>query len=462
MTILSKQGEDLDKEEQALPFRVALSRDGISRAILTTVFVLSFLPYVIGLSMPLMLLAPISLWIYAYVVLPSMKWQQSVTRKRSVVTTRVVIFAFLMPVGGTIVACSAGDWRSVGYAILMGVTLFAVRAVMRYLTLAVILQVFSRAAMYSLLIFLFLDWHWVRESVVSGIRLNPPILQPNTIGFMFIAFASAFAWRLSDRSEKLLVRVLWGGLTVSAVAITFLASSRASLLALAMGAACAGSLWIGRAIRQRRVTKSVIVLTLAALVFAVLFSATLRPERVVTSARYVEKTLQLDSSYRGFGSGLSGRLPRWEATWHALLADGTWVVGAGYRTSEQHLGFSVDNGYLVVAYEVGVLGLIAIVGQLIWCLWVVSSSYRRSEYWEDRRLSLVVAALVVALLVNNIFDRYLFGIGNPFSLLALFLIVCVRSDFLAAHVGRIGYRSLMSLSDIVAENGGSRKTGKTP
>lgn len=137
---------------------------------------------------------------------------------------------------------------------------------------------------------------------------------------------------------------------------------------------------------------------------------------------YIERFIQIHSQYRGIDSGISGRFPRWSETASKVFNELHWVFGYGYDTSRARLGFSIDNGYLTVLFEAGVLALAIIAIRAISLLrWSIRITL------TDPRLSMVLM-LTIAFLVNNIFDRYLLRIGNPFSLLALFLLLLDRAD----------------------------------
>ncbi|MEJ2421993.1 MAG: hypothetical protein P8018_09855 [Acidobacteriota bacterium] len=179
-------------------------------------------------------------------------------------------------------------------------------------------------------------------------------------------------------------------------------------------------MWSYRLFQRKGLPVKSVVLTLAAFLCVASVVIAVKPVLIQRGLDYTVESLQLNTEGRGLDSGFSGRIVRWETTAAALSERGIWAFGAGYRTSTRELGFTVDNGYLTVLYENGILALVFIVIQLSWCLWITTRRYLIELDPYRRKLFMLYAAILVAFLVNNFFDRYLFGLGNPFSLLALF------------------------------------------
>jgi len=167
-----------------------------------------------------------------------------------------------------------------------------------------------------------------------------------------------------------------------------------------------------------------------------------KPSYINQGTAYLADVLHIDTRYRGVNSDLSGRIPRWEAAIAALPEDGRWAIGSGYRSSKKGLGFSIDNGYLTIWYEGGFFLLLLTVGQLLWCVWIASKRYTKEPDNERRWLFATFGSVIIILMVNNIFDRYLLGIGNPFSLLGLFILLTRRHDLDFAIRNRRILRSL--------------------
>jgi len=134
---------------------------------------------------------------------------------------------------------------------------------------------------------------------------------------------------------------------------------------------------------------------------------------------YVDQVLQLSQDQRGLDTGLTGRWDRWKVI-IGVFTDGTFMVGRGIRTSDET---PIDNGYLVILYEIGLVPLILIT----WRYFSVSRRYFRGYFRstnpEERGLCLAYSLLLAVFLVNNIVARFLFSVGNPYSLVALLIFV---------------------------------------
>ena len=139
------------------------------------------------------------------------------------------------------------------------------------------------------------------------------------------------------------------------------------------------------------------------------------------------ESLELNSQQRGLHSGLSGRMDAWSQTVE-MLGDGSWIEGHGFRASDDQVG-TVDNGYLVLVYDCGVLLAIVVVARYAWAMWYAGRIAIRAAQASQAVLPLALCCLLCAFLTNNVVDRYLFGYGNPFSLLGLFFAVSHPVDY---------------------------------
>jgi len=87
----------------------------------------------------------------------------------------------------------------------------------------------------------------------------------------------------------------------------------------------------------------------------------------------------------------------------------------------------IDNSYLVILYDLGLLPLVLIICRFLSILWKYSKSYLCATDESQRKFRLVCCLLIMMLLAINIVERFLFGVGNPYSLLALFLFAAPKS-----------------------------------
>jgi hypothetical protein len=412
-----------------------LDRVREAEILLTLVFVASFVPYVTGITLERQLIAVGMLLAVAFIIFPvAFPWRVG-RALRGFLHPKFILIALILPIAPTIIAINFGKWNAVAYALLMLGVLAACHVVLYFIPLRTVLRGFARAGIVATALFLVSDYHDVLHSAISGARLVPPEMQPNVLAFMFVGFAIAFAGRAADGMERYWVRAIYSIGILANVIVIFLAQSRASMLALACGVAWVVAMWCMRALHGRKRIVRSIVVALCCIPIAIGVYVALRPSAAAHGAAYVSHALQLTSSYRGVGTGFSGRLDSWKTTIDALGQHGAWAFGNGYRTSMSDLGLSVDNGYLTVAYEMGVFGLLVILGQLIWCEWLVTRRYIAVPEAFERRYFMLIGGLLAAFLINNIFDRYLFGLGNPFSLIGLFFLLARRKDVGLAPYG---------------------------
>lgn len=405
-----------------------LNRERIAGGSLALVFIASFVPYVVGITLERQLIAVGLLLLFGIVFLPLIFPRQFGKALHSLLNLKFVLIALILPIPPTVIAVSFGKWDAAGYALLMFWVLAACQIYLAFMPLRTLLRAFSQAGIVATLLFFLSDFPGILHSALSAIRLVPPDMQPNALGFIFAGFIPVLVWRVADKTVGHLIRGAYVAAILADALVIFLASSRASMLGLVFAAAWLGGMWGLRALRGKVRIARFVILAAFFLPFAVGITVAVRPSIVKYGLNYTMRILQLESSYRGFGSGFSGRSIRWDATVAAISHNGVWAFGSGYRTSGKDLGFSVDNGYLTVAYEMGIFGLLVIVGQLVWFLGLSMRSYMRSTDLAERRYFMLLGALLVVFLVNNFFDRYLFGLGNPFSLLGLFLLLIRRKD----------------------------------
>lgn len=389
---------------------------------MTLGFIASFIPYIAGTSTSALVAALGMFLVCGGLVIPLLYRDRIAILLRRLLKVRFVVFALLVPVGPSLVAASSGKWNAVIYAFLMTITLAACQMTLGAITYHRLLRAFSKAGAVAILLFAVVNWHIVVHAAASGARLLPPHAQPNAIGFIFAGFAMALLWRSVDRGTHWIFRVGYSCVAAVAIALIFFAQSRASLLAVGCGAAFSIGVMGIRVIRRRKLATRGLLVIVMLVIIGIPSLLIVRPSYVNRVVAYTVKVLHLESHYRGIGTGLSGRIPRWETTVATVQSEGLWIFGAGYRTSSEELGFSVDNGYLTILYEAGLVGLLAVLLQLFW-LFRSSASYYLRGYAGVDAVMLTVFALLTTFIVNNGFDRYLFGIGNPFSLLGLLFLL---------------------------------------
>jgi O-antigen ligase len=126
----------------------------------------------------------------------------------------------------------------------------------------------------------------------------------------------------------------------------------------------------------------------------------------------ISSTLALDDSYRGLGTGFTGRDIAWAEAWNIFLENP--LFGVGYRAHERIMTTqsSAHNGYLATLAELGLFGSVIIafgICTAFYKLIHMSTSLRRLCF-----------PIVLSYLFLCFFERYLFNLGNPLSLLFTF------------------------------------------
>lgn len=133
----------------------------------------------------------------------------------------------------------------------------------------------------------------------------------------------------------------------------------------------------------------------------------------------VATRLELFSSYRGMGTGLTGRVDTWKWVYSQYNAADYWL-GVGPRKSGMLAG-DIDNGYIVMILENGlVASSIILLRFLSTFAYFVGVAVNTKDEFEFR-LALALVFISAAFFTNNLTARYLWGIGNPFCLFGIAL-----------------------------------------
>jgi hypothetical protein len=374
--------------------------------VLAVTFALSFATYFTEQMQVAIQLIPVMALI-AFVVLQLIlphRWPKRATLFRG----EGSLVLWLIPILTCVASLESKLDKSPQYWALITLVLLLSRLLTSRIPLRDLLDGFYWSGLLCMLMLLALAGSALRESVDTLSRFSQFGFHPNTLGFIFAGYFSVAMWKIV--AGKRFERISAVMLAVTCLVIIFFASSRGSLVALGAGMLGAGILWC---VRRRKWALLVSVCLLAPILAWGLMKTTGFGE----AADYTDKVLQLSEGDRGMDSGLTGRVQHWQATW-ARLARGSWLWGNGVRASDG-LPFAVDNGYLVVLYDLGIIPCLLILGRFATLAW--------RFFWRylalGKNLDLAVLMILAVFLVNNIVDRYLFGVGNPFSLMAFIMLV---------------------------------------
>lgn len=247
---------------------------------------------------------------------------------------------------------------------------------------------------------------------VGLVRFAPLGMHPNLSGLVYgggaLLFLQSFLSATSLRKKVFSLAVV-----AMCLSVVLAASARASLLALGVATVVATLLLAGRGSSRVR-------MALFVSVFVVLGVGLFKADDI---ANYLTIILDLDSATRGVNSGATGRADIWRAGIELVFSDPVLLfTGWGVRAAGPDvIGFPVESSYINLALEHGVA-----LGTLIALTFIVTA-------WRALSKSIQVGLVNPALFINglmllfvltqSIFNRYLIAVGNPFSLLTLFLLL---------------------------------------
>ena len=235
-----------------------------------------------------------------------------------------------------------------------------------------------------------------------GLRLGngKDILNPNTVGMVTMSvILSATAIR------NIFMRY---AVMVPATIVLILTDSRASTVAVLGGLFIIFLLRLKSArSRQKAMIFGAVALVLAA---AVLFSGLLENAFVSYFA--------IHNKYRGLGTGFTGRFVVWRVAWNLFLENP--ILGIGFRALDHVVRVTAHNGYLTLLAEIGLPGSIS-VGYLVFA--GINSLRKDARDERLRPMLSVLAGLSIGYLMLAMFERYLFNVGNPTSLIFMLAIL---------------------------------------
>lgn len=345
----------------------------------------------------------------------------------------LVLTLLTLTVPNAVIAGVAGNDAFL-YWVAMMLTLLSSATILSTIGLRGIFKAFLWANLFGMAALLFWGFDELLSLMSNKGRFSIGFFHFNLLAFLLGGSIGIQIWALFSASRHWRVAI-WMGIILS-FGITFMTSSRGSLVAIIVASATTLALMRLRNRSAKSIGRQTINLGLTLLLFVPFLALdVVQNELLVPIGTYLDTALELSSPMRGLDSGLSGRLDAWSWMTESLLK-GIWLYGEGFRASDL-IEFPIDNGYLVVLYDLGLATSVVIVGKYI--LTAVDFGRGIVEAPTKDELGLCVGAFfcLVCFLVNNIVARYLFGIGNPFSLLAIFLLISKGRRY-RTSMGRIG------------------------
>jgi len=327
-----------------------------------------------------------------------------------------IAFLFAM-----LVAWMTGNVLSTKYGAMLLLVLLAIAFLVRHSDAAKLIAVFRWAYVALIGTLLLLESPALFASLTGSVqyglglvRYQPLGMHPNLSGLVYGGGALLFfqrylaAHKWSQKAFALAVMVL-------CLCVLLAASARASMLSLAF-AGLTGAFLIALQGSQR--SKKILLIAVFGVIVA-LFNW-------VAIKDYLSLIMDVDSPTRGVDSGATGRTEIWQAGVELVLSNEVLLfTGRGIRSALPGIiGFPVESSYINLALEHGLF-----FGSLIVLAFVVTAwrSLRQGLKRGQRDDQLFMAGLMlIFILAQSIFNRYLIGVGNPYSLWILVLILQVN------------------------------------
>jgi O-antigen ligase len=337
-----------------------------------------------------------------------------------------------------LVAFVSGNLLSTMYGAMFLLVLVSAAMLTRQEDEATIGLIFRRAYLALLVTLLVVQSGDFFTSVVGTtvhsiglVRFEPLGMHPNLSGLVYgggaLLFFQSFLASTSRRQKVFSLAIV-----VMCLGVVLAASARASLLALGLTGVVATLLLAGRG--SSRVRMALVVSAFVILGVGLLMANDI--------ANYLTVILDIDSKTRGVDSGATGRTDIWRSGIELLFSDPVLLfTGRGARAAgPEVIGFPVESSYINLALENGV-----VLGLLIALTFVVTTwrALRQSIEAGVVNPALFMSGLMLLfILTQSIFNRYLIAVGNPFSLLILFLLLRLNLATIVAPTDAVPASSL--------------------
>jgi O-antigen ligase len=390
------------------------NRSMANRVVLTLVFTLSFLTYMAPDLSEFVQLAPLAL--FAGLVFFKVLWSESILNAVwSLFELDGLVYVLFIALLAIAPSLASASTKLIEMALIIIGCLILARLYMTVVPVREVFEAYFLSGMLSIALFIPLSLAGFLESLQTLQRFSAFSFHPNLLAFLLAGYFCAMVWKFLGGDW--LMKILTGLIGLACLVIIFFASSRGSIVGILVGGLFAsGIVMAGTARAVRKVLWSAL---LGAAALLGLFLTVRNHLWAQQTSTFVDQVLQLTQEDRGIDSGFSGRFYTWRAALR-VFSDGTWLLGHGIRSSDSMSeGNWIDNSYLVVLYETGLVSLCLITWRLLQVLRRFSSGYLRSTNEVQRRLWLACAMLLTVFLVNNMVSRYLFSVGNPYSLVVL-------------------------------------------
>jgi O-antigen ligase len=396
-----------------------------NRIALTLVFTLSFGTYLMPELTVSVQIAPLAL--FAALVLVKVFFSPNLASSlESLFTAESLAFVFLLSLLIIAPAIQSEHSGSLAFSLMLALCLVLARLYMSLVPIQEVLEAFFWSGVVSVSVFLALAFTSLMEAIQTVSRFSVFSFHPNLLAFVLAGYFCVMIWKFV--TAKWILKVISALVGVLCLVVIFFASSRGSILAIMGGCGAAVLLTVCRQPRERR-RKSVRLFVVSAVLLCAVAVYVPQLETVNNALEFTDQILQVTHPQRGIESGFTGRFDKWELTLNAL-SDGSWIIGHGIRSSDSQEQL-IDNSYLVMLYEIGIVPLILVCFRYVTVLGHFLRSYLKSRNEKRRLLHFSCTLLILVFVTNNIVARFLLSVGNPFSLMALLLFVTPTSMIVA-------------------------------
>lgn len=403
----------------------------INLAGLTLVFSLSFASYMLDSISNLVQLVPILL--FATIVVLNLFASDSAAESiADLFDGDGLLFVILIAVLIVAISLASGSDISIEASFVIGAVLLLSRLYMALVPIDQVLEAFFWSGVLCIALFVLAGFSSLLHSMETLERLSPFSFHPNLLGFFAAGYFCAMVWKFLQSGWRM--RLLSGFTATVCLCIIFFASSRGSLIGVALGCCTISTVAAIRAWREGRFRFGGRGLAIIGILL-VIIGTSYQSDTFQELFQFTDQALAITDSHRGVGSGFTGRADKWKETLGSLT-DGSWLVGKGIRTSDTLGEDQIDNSYVVILYELGPVCLLLILFRFLDVARRLLRAYMNSIDQRSSSLYLACLLVIVSFLANNFVARYLFSVGNSFSLICLFLFVTPSSKISATFDAR--------------------------
>jgi O-antigen ligase len=317
--------------------------------------------------------------------------------------------------------------RSFVFSLALAFCLILARLYMAVVPISEVVEAFFWSGVVSVIVFVPLAFGSLMESIRTLSRFTIFSFHPNLLAFLLAGYFCAMVWKFL--AVGWLYRVIAAPVGIICLVVIFFASSRGAIAGIVGGCALIAGMYIVHLPKHRR-SRALKVAVLVVMAIVVTFVFLQSSEWVDNTYAVVDTVLSINDPNRGVDSGFTGRFDKWQETINTLK-DGTWLIGHGIRSSDSMTQL-IDNSYIVNLYEIGIFPLILICWRFGGTLWRFMKDYATAADSRQAQMFLACSFLMGTFLLSNFVARYLFAMGNPYSLLALLFFVAPT-----AHVARL-------------------------